>query len=283
MYTFALKTRSSLEEEYMSIDKYYKAISQELSNKSEEMRIGFSTHNLSAGENREEVVGKFLTDNLPKSFKVDSGLILSMEGEFSNQADLLIVDHMSNAPLYPDYKNKVWLAESVYAMVEVKTKITNAEIKDIIPKCRKFKKMRREYQSVPSIPRIQESLFIIWGFDGSSPETLKKNIIDNLKDVPVEEQPDFIIIPNSMIATCGEYRKISEFGKAGSLFNQEILSKNPGKNYEDIFEVYEFIQSKDNSVLIFLTWLTSWLKSAGYRSAPIASYLEASRVFGELI
>lgn len=84
-----------------------------------------------------------------------------MEGEFSNQADLLIVDHMSNAPLYPVYKNKVWLVESVYAMVEVKTKLTNTEIKDIIPKCRKFKKMKRKYDFVPSISRIQESLFII--------------------------------------------------------------------------------------------------------------------------
>lgn len=31
-------------------------------------------------------------------------------------------------------KNKVWLVESVYVMIEVKAKVINAELKDIIPK-----------------------------------------------------------------------------------------------------------------------------------------------------
>lgn len=104
-----------------------------------------------------------------------------------------------------------------------------------------------------------------------------------MKDIPVEEQPDFIIILNSMVITCGEYRKILQFGQSGSQFNQEIINKNLGKTYEEIFEVYEFIKSKNNSVLIFLTWLISWLKSAGYRSDSIDSYLNIANIFGELI
>lgn len=34
------------------------------------------------------------------------------------------------------------------------------------------------------------------GNDGSLPETLKTNIIEALKDIEVEGEPDFIIIPN---------------------------------------------------------------------------------------
>ncbi|ELC8434702.1 hypothetical protein LI038_12135 [Clostridium perfringens] len=43
--------------------------------------------------------------------------------------------------------------------------------------------------------RIKDLLFIM-GNDGSLPETLKTNIIEALKDIEVEGEPDFIIIPN---------------------------------------------------------------------------------------
>lgn len=266
----------------MAITKYYELIAKELNKKANNMGIGFSTRKLSVGENR-EIVGDFLTDNLPKAFKVDLGFILSMDGEFSNQEELLIVDHMFNSPLFLDSESKVWLAESVYAMIDVKSQLTNTELEDIILKCRKFKRMRRYYQSIPSTPRTKDSLFIIWGGDGGSSETLKSNIIEVLRDVPVEEQPDFIIVPNSMIVTCGSYRKMSQFGQDGSKLNQRVISDNPGKSYEDIFEIYEFIKSEDNSILMFLTWLTAWLKVAGYRSAPIEAYLKDSQIFENLI
>lgn len=265
----------------MAITKYYELVANKLNKKANDIGISSSTNRLSSDENRESV-GNFLTDNIPNAFKVDLGYILSMDGEFSNQEELLIVDSMFNSPLFLDNKNKVWLAESVYAMIDVKSKLTNTELKDTMAKCRDFKQMRRYYQSMPSIPRVKDSLFIIWGQDGSSPETIKSNILKALKDIPVEEQPDFIVIPNSMIVTGGSYRKMSQFGQEGSQLNQRVMSDNPGKSYQDIFEIYEFTKS-ENSILMFLTWLTSWLKVAGYRSAPIEAYLKNSQIAGNLI
>ncbi|MDZ4992537.1 hypothetical protein GNF80_06055 [Clostridium perfringens] len=77
----------------MAITKYYELIAKELNEKAKYIGIDFRTNKLSEGEKR-EVVEKFLTDNIPKAFKVDLGFILSMDGEFSNQEELLIVDHM---------------------------------------------------------------------------------------------------------------------------------------------------------------------------------------------
>ncbi len=37
---------------------------------------------------------------------------------------------------------------------------------------------------------------------------------------------------------------------------------------------------KDNSILVFITWLTAWLKGAGSRSAPLERYLGESKIFG---
>lgn len=267
----------------MTIDMYYSEIAQELKRKSDSIKIGFSTHALSAGENREDIVGQFLQKNLPKAFGISTGLILSNEGEFSNQADLIIVDELDNAPLYPDSSNKLWLVESVYAMIEVKTSLTPNAINDSINKCRRFKKLTRNYQSVPSLPRIKESLFIIWGFEGPSPDTLKKNFMNALKNIPIEEQPDFIIIPDSILITSGSYRKLSKFGMKGSQHQQKVLKKNSGKTYEEIFEPIEFQVLNDNSTLVFITWFTSWLKGAGVRSAPLDEYLGKSKIWGTTI
>jgi hypothetical protein len=193
------------------------------------------------------------------------------------------VDQLNNAPLYPDSTNKLWLVESVFAMIEVKTNLTPDTIRDSMNKCRRFKKLARNYQTVPYLPRIKESLFIIWGFEGPSPETLKQNILDALESIPVDEQPDFIIVPDSILVTAGSYRRLSSFGMTGSVFQQKILNENPGKTYEEIFEPAEFLLLKDNSVLVFLTWFTSWLKGAGTRSAPLESYLAKGKVFGDKI
>lgn len=113
-------------------------------------------------------------------------------------------------------------------------------------------------------------MFILWGFNGPQPKTLKENIVNRIKDVPVEEQPDFIIIPDSILVSAGCYRKLSKFGMPGSAFQNKILEKFSGKSYLEIFEPYEFMVLNENSLLAWLVWLTSWLKGAGQRSAPLA-------------
>jgi hypothetical protein len=264
----------------MSIDEYYANISKELKSKSDSMKIGFSTHRLSAGENREDIFGDFLKHNLPKSFGVGTGLILSSEGEFSSQADLVIVDHLNNAPLYPDSRNKLWLVESIYALIEVKTDLNPSDIQDSIKRCIKFKRLKREFQTVPAMPRIAESLFIVWAFNGPASETLKNNIASSYKDIAVDDQPDIIIIPDSILITAGSFRRLSKFGMPGTDYQQNIIEKNQGKSYLEIFGPTDFWELKDNSLLIFLTWLTAWLKGAGVRSAPLEVYLERGKIFG---
>jgi len=267
----------------MTIEKYFGDIALELKRQSERLKIGFSTHALSAGENREDIVGNFLKEYLPKAFGIDTGIILSTEGEFSNQADLVIVDHLNNAPLYPTSKNRLWLVESVYSLIEVKTTLSPSELDNAIVKCKRFKRLKRVFQTVPCLPKIQESLFILWGFNGPQPKTLKENIVKCLLNVMVEEQPDFIIIPDSILVSAGCYRRLSKFGMPGSAYQNSILERFPGKSYLEIFEPYEFMVLKENSLLAWLVWLTSWLKGAGPRSAPLEAYLERSGIIGEII
>ncbi|PJW21989.1 hypothetical protein CV632_01305 [Geobacillus thermodenitrificans] len=264
----------------MTVDRYFAEIASEIKRESDKVKIGFSTHTLSAGENREDIVRDFLKNYIPKAYGVDTGLILSSEGEFSNQADLVIFDQLYNTPLYPTSTNKLWFVESIYALIEVKTHLNPDSLNDSIEKCKKFKKLKRNYSTVPNLPTITDSLFILWAFNGPSEDTIKQNILNSVKDLDVEEQPDFIIIPDKILVWSGTHRRLAKFGMPNSPYQAQILEAHPGKSYEEIFDTIKFLALGENTLFIWLMWLTSWLKAAGNRSAPLESYLDQGKIYG---
>jgi len=113
----------------MSIHEYFADIAEELNRQSNSIRKRFASHRPSAGRNREKLVADFLRAYLPKAYGIDTGLILASTGEFSNQADIVIFDATYGAPLFPDASEKLWLIESVYAMIEVKTDLSQRRSK----------------------------------------------------------------------------------------------------------------------------------------------------------
>lgn len=264
----------------MTVGQYFCEIARELHQRSDAIRLGFSTHPLSAGENRESLVADFLRNYLPKVFGIDTGIILSTSGEFSTQADLVIVDQDYNAPLYPTQANKVWLVESVYALIEVKTYLRPSDIADAFEKGRRFKTLPREFDTVPVLPKIRDSLFVLWAFESPSPDTVKRNIESALMSYPRDEQPDFIIVPNKMLVSSGCYRMLSKIGQSDSSQRRLFTRSNPNKTYEEVYGIADFMILGEYSLLTWLIWTTSWLKGAGHRSAPLASYLQKTKCYG---
>ena len=116
----------------MVLPDYLADVAKEMRAKSTAIRRDFATHRLSAGENREELVKRFLADHLPLRFEVSSGMVVSHNGGFSNQADLVVVDALNNSPLYASSANKLWPVESVLALFEVKTSLGPGELRDSI-------------------------------------------------------------------------------------------------------------------------------------------------------
>ena len=108
----------------MEVSHYFAAVSRELQHQSERVRESFKSHRLTAGENREALLGALFQRHLPKTFGVGTGLVMSREGEVSNQADLVVYDQLLNAPLNSDLPSAVFPVESVYALVEAKTNLT---------------------------------------------------------------------------------------------------------------------------------------------------------------
>ena len=260
-----------------------KEIAEEMRRKSDMIRRDFSQHRPSAGDSREDLVTKFLADYLPKRFGVSTGLIISHDGKFSNQADIVIVDNQNNSPFHPDKRNKLWPVEAVYALIEVKTHLNYNDLTDAISKGQRFKRLQRRFCTSRVTQNIKESLFVIWAFESPSLETQKQNISKALQKVPRPEQPDFVIVPDCLVVHSGSYLELARLGQPGSQHRNQLTLQH-GNNLSALlpesFEVYDF---GANSLLAWYTWFDSWLRQAGSRFTNPVDYLPKEYTFGKKV
>lgn len=264
----------------MFIHEDFADIAEELNRKSNSIRKRFASHRASAGRNREKLVADLLRAYLPNAYGIDTGLLLASSGKFSDQADIVIFDAAYGAPLFPDASEKLWLIESVYAVIEVKTHLKPKEIKDSVAKCKKFKNLPRHFDISPEGPRIEKSLFILWAFAGPKPERALFNIRNLLREVPIVEQPDMIVIPDSIVVTAGSYREMVIAQKNPSKIKYTVRDSEGGtRNFPE--EPVEGLALRNNALLVSLIWITSWLKTAGHRSPMLGKYIEENIVLGE--
>lgn len=267
----------------MLLPEYLADVAREMRSKSAAIRRDFASHRPSAGDNREDLVEHFLVDHLPRKYGVSTGMVISHDGAFSNQADLVIVDALHNSPLYAATRNQLWPVEAVYALVEVKTNLTPSEINDAVEKCRRFKRLPRRFCEAGQGQRIADSLFVIWGFDCPSPSTLKQNLLASLSSVPRSEQPDFVVVPDRIVARAGNYLELSKFGQPNSSYRAQLHAQH-GPNLEALIpEAAEIDDLGENALLAWYLWFDSWLRQAGSRLTNPVAYLPPDQIFGRSI
>jgi hypothetical protein len=257
----------------MRVVDYMQDAVRQMQIKSAAVRRDFATHRQSGGQNRESILDDFLEQHLPKRFGVSTGLVISHEGAFSNQADLLIVDHLNNSPYHAGRPNVLWPVEAVYALLEVKTSLTLTELRDAVDKGRRFKCLRRDFCDNGVGQRTTESLFVIWGYESPDPMTVKSNLVDILKDVPREEQPDFIVVPDSFVANGGTYLEISKLGQKGSEHRRKLEATHKGNVEHLIPEPLQVVRFGADSLLVWFTWFDSWLRQSGGRCTDPVRYI----------
>ena len=270
----------------MVFPEYFADVAKELARKSAAIRRDFATHHLSAGENREGEVGRILEGLFPNRFGISTGLVLSHDGLFSNQSDLIVVDHENNVPLYPESRNKIWPVESVYALIEVKTQLGPRDLQDAIQKGRKFKVLPRRFVNPYgeiSLQRIRTSLFVIWAFESPSPTTVKENLISALVDVPSQQRPDFVVVPDTLMAQSGQYMELARLGQPNSPHRQKLESIHGSDFTSLIPEPVEVYDLKEYSLLAWYIWFDSWLRFAGPRFSDPKSYLPDQMIFGRKV
>jgi hypothetical protein len=267
----------------MALPDYMSDVTKQMRQESVCIRREFSTHHLSAGENREDLVKKFLQSHLPERFGVSSGIIVSPEGAFSNQADLVVVDKFNNSPIYPNYKNKLWPVEAVYALIEVKTNLSPSNLSDAIAKGQRFKKLKRNFCNAGQMQRISDSLFVIWAFESASPSTLKSSILSAFDGVQLSERPDLILVLESVVARSGSYMCLSKFGQKGSDYQVQQHAELKKKRMAIHVPEVEMFDMGENSLLGWHLWFDSWLRQAGPRLSDPLAYLPEVKEFGRVV
>lgn len=255
--------------------EYPADMAREMRAKSAAIRRHFATHRPSAGDHREDIVESFLRDHLPARFGISTGLVISCEDVFSNQADLLVVDSFNNTPLYAGTRNMLWPAESVFALVEVKTTLSPSDIGDAVQKSRRFKSLRREFCNAGNAQRIADSLVVLWSFDAPRVETFAANYRAALFGVPVAEQPDLVIVPDRFVARSGAYLELSLLGQPNSQFRQTLQQQHGSDLSHVVPRAAEIADLGEASLLAGYVWLDSWLRQAGTRLADPTKYLPA--------
>jgi hypothetical protein len=89
-------------------------------------------HWLSAGEWHESIVRSLLRAHLPERFEVSTGFVRWHEDIVSRQLDVLVWDRLRTAPLLRDGEFVILPADGVVAVLEVKTTLTPATLRDAL-------------------------------------------------------------------------------------------------------------------------------------------------------
>ena len=101
------------------------------------------------GENRERILRDFLEKHLPYRYGVTKGEIMTMEGEHSHAADIIIYDAV-NCPVLYEEDTAVLPVEGVYGIIEVKSRLPKPELLDAARKVESFKRLAPRELSVIS-------------------------------------------------------------------------------------------------------------------------------------
>ena len=263
----------------MAIADYMNDVAKEMRRQSEAIRRDFAMHRGAAGDRREDLVTNFLENHLPKRFGVRCGFAISSDGWASQQADVLVVDKDNNAPLHPNSSHELWPVEAVYALVEVKTQLPPSELKDSVDKCRRIKRLRRQFVDDGS-QKLKESLFVIWSFDGATPMTVKDNLADAVRSVPTEERPDLVIDLNGFVAQAGSYLEISTLGQPNSEHRNQLEERHGSDLSELLPDPIKSYDCGANALLPWYVWFDSWLRHAGARRCDPVAYLPPEHSIG---
>lgn len=108
------------------LQKYFRGKQRELLAVSD---LAVAEHSGLKGSHREQVIRSYLSQILPKRFEIGRGMIYGMVGQ-SHECDIVLWDAIN----YPSLKisdHNLFFAESVRAVLEIKSLYSDAEFKDI--------------------------------------------------------------------------------------------------------------------------------------------------------
>jgi hypothetical protein len=138
------------------IRQYFRSKAKQLLATSEQ---ALSDHSGLIGSHRESILCQFLEDILPQRYSIDAGMVYGLIGQ-SKEADLVIWDAF-NYPKLTLGRSNIYFAEAVKVIIEIKSRWSNEEFRDIRNKVIAATTIFNNYRSGLS-ERIQNIEAEVW-------------------------------------------------------------------------------------------------------------------------
>jgi hypothetical protein len=213
-------------------------------------------HNLTKGQEAEEIIRQFLNGHLPKRFSASAGFILDPLGAVSNQTDVIIYDSY-NCPVYRASDTAgIFPSNNVAAVVEVKSKLDGDGVRDAAAKIARVKAMTKS--KPPNVPfRVSaQTLGILFAF--ASDITLPKimdHYVEALRTHGLGRQIDFIaVLDRGVVTLCSKTRIVQGW-------NVSMIEGLGGKSAEGAHISASAAEFGENTLDVFLRLLLPHLSA----------------------
>nr|MDO8100129.1 hypothetical protein [Candidatus Njordarchaeota archaeon] len=134
------------------------------------------------GSNREMFCNMFLRHVLPPRLRVSNGEIMDSDGKTSNQLDIIVI--RDDCPSLHYGKSNTFLVEGVFAVIEVKSNLTTAELRDSMEKLKRVGSLTATGSTlVQSSPHkfdqivFNRPLRYVFAYESATWETLTKELV----------------------------------------------------------------------------------------------------------
>ena len=172
---------------------------------------GQTPHRPDIGDNRENIIIKFLNNHLPDCLRaVQGGVILSHTGITSGQIDVIIINN--SFPKFEHNNKSYILAESVVKIISVKSKLDVTSLTEALNNintvpdyCDASLKVKVGITSVPELTKKMKShwpLKYVFAFDGTNLDGIYGRLTEFVQreKIPVHRFTDTLIINKKLHA-----------------------------------------------------------------------------------
>ena len=230
---------------------------------SQKMKIDFQgitsriEHNGEKGIARENTLENALRKYIPDKYIFSKGMIIDSKDEQSRQVDIIIHDKMLSPILLNLESTRIIPIESVYGVIEVKSRLTKNELAKAIKNIESVRRLPKKTMTGMSFPTFG----YLFAYDSdSSLETVYKNFIELSKEVTADHQISCICVLNKgLIIPLDKYNLLTI-----KLFPEEdtvFAIFNDGDNALLIF--YLILFQTLNSIMVFPPNMLEYAQSSG--------------------
>lgn len=128
----------------IDVGEVFHSYSRKVLREYEEAKAASQKLSFDSGPATEKAVRDFFAQRLPGRYGVGEGFVIDAEGNQSKQCDVVIFDKERTTVMSTEQSLTFWPFESVYGVVQVKSKLTKPALQSAVENIAAFKRLRRE-------------------------------------------------------------------------------------------------------------------------------------------